>query len=331
MLPKDPPIEELFKQFERYQEQRHSAGYKKRCGSVLKNVRAFLVEKHPALKWSSQVSPHLMQEYFEWRRDSKDDEGKEAGEDKEPAVTKRTLNIELLTLKTIFNLGVEWGLLNVNPVAEVKPLKTDDSKPMRSLTVQEVQALLKISPEWFRPILEIALYTGMREGEIIHLEWSDVDLKKKTIRIQRKEGWVPKSTGGSIRERVIYINDEAANVLRALKLKYPKPPANRVFLNSVGHPLTPGLRKVFMRLTDLCGFPEVSQFHALRHTFGTHAVAASKDLVAVKDLMGHRDIKTTMRYLDPIEDQKRKVAEAISYASLEKTCPSSSEQAAQSR
>ena len=88
---------------------------------------------------------------------------------------------------------------------------------------------------------------------------------------------------------------------------------NRVFHNSKGKPLILGLRKVFMKLTAKCGFPEVTQFHALRHTYTTQLIKACKDLSVVQQQLGHADIRTTMRYSDVTEERKRNAVELLDF------------------
>ncbi len=68
-----------------------------------------------------------------------------------------------------------------------------------------------------------------------------------------------------------------------------------------------------MRVTAKCGFPEVTQFHALRHTYATHLIKSCKDLAVAQEQLGHSDIRTTMRYSDMTLDRKRKAAEELDY------------------
>lgn len=88
---------------------------------------------------------------------------------------------------------------------------------------------------------------------------------------------------------------------------------DRVFHNKNNEPLRSGLRKFLIRLTKKCGFPEITQFHALRHTYTTHLIKACKDLSIDQQQLGHADIRTTMKYSDVTEDRKRKAAESLKY------------------
>ena len=86
-----------------------------------------------------------------------------------------------------------------------------------------------------------------------------------------------------------------------------------IFYGKASGPLNPGLRKALMRLTKKCGFPEVTQFHALRHTYATQFTKTTKDLTVAKEQLGRSDIRTTMRYSDLTEDRKRKAADMLDF------------------
>ena len=143
-------------------------------------------------------------------------------------------------------------------------------------------------------------------------------MEARIIRIRRKPGWLPKSSGRSIRERDIAIPDELAEFLRIYKNEDANREDDWVFHSSDGEKLRPGLRKALMRLTRKLGFPEVTQFHALRHTYTTHLIGACKDLAVAQAQLGHADIRTTMRYSDMSSDRKRKAVKMLNYGLQEK-------------
>jgi integrase len=176
-----------------------------------------------------------------------------------------------------------------------------------SLTEEEARTLLTEANGWFRPVLLTALYTGLREGELINLEWDDVDFREGVIKARRKAGWIPKSSGRAIRERDVAIPRQLVEFLREYRRKSGDRD-NRVFHNKDAEVLRPGLRKGLMRLTRKCGFPEVTQFHALRHTYATHLIKTCKDLAVAQEQLGHADIRTTMKYSDITLERKKKAA-----------------------
>ena len=304
-MKKDYPIMKFFKEYFNRTEMKHSVSYHRRNDIVIKKFTSFLDEKMPYLTRLSQIRPAIIEEYQRFRISEK------AGHDSKP-VTKCTVNIEVSSLKTFLNQAVKWDMLSINPLDKVEYLKEDDSKPIRSLTEKQIRMLLEEANGWFRPVLITAKYTGLREGEIINLEWDDVDFEKKVIHIRSKSDWQPKSSGRSIRERDVAISEALAEYLIEHK-KTDDFTDNRVFHNTKGKPLKPGLRKVFMKLTAKCDFPEITQFHALRHTYTTQLIKACKDFSVVQQQLGHADIRTTMKYSDVSEERKRNTAELLDF------------------
>jgi len=306
LLPKDYPIREFFSEYLRRTESRHSVSYHGRNDLVKRNFFRFLDSQRPYLMKLSQIRPAIIEEYQRFRLAEHTGNGGRR-------VTKRTVNIEVGSLKTFLNQAVRWDMLSANPLGVVEYLKEDDSKAIRALTEDEVRAILENANGWFRPVLVTAVLSGLREGEVINLEWSDVGFDAGVIRIGRKPGWLPKSSGRRIRERDVAISGELVEFLRQHKENNTGQKDNWVFHGSDGGQLKPGLRKVLMRLTRRLGFPEVTQFHALRHTYATHLIKACKDLAVAQAQLGHADIRTTMRYSDVSADRKRKAVEMLTY------------------
>lgn len=305
---KDYPIAKFFPEYQKRTEPRLSTSYHKRNGEAFDHFLRFLdVAKHGHIKRLSQMTPALMEEYQAFRM-------KEAAPRTKKPITKRTVNIEVSTLKTALNKAVKWDLIVFNPMQGIEPLKEDDSKVIRALTADEAGRLLEAAEGWLRPVLLTAMYAGLREGELIHLEWDDVDFQQGMIRIRRKPGWNPKSSGRSIREREIAIPSDLVEFLRKHKVRARDHGDNWVFHSRDGQQLSPGLRKAFMRLTKKLGFPDVTQFHALRHTYATHLIGACKDITVAKEQLGHADIRTTMRYTDVTADRKRQAVEMLSFS-----------------
>lgn len=305
LLNRDYPLLQFFDEYLARTEGVHSPAFHNRNERVITQFRRYLAAKRPYLTKLSQLRPEVVEEYQRFRLN-------EVVPHSGKPIKKRTVNIEVSSLKTLLNKAVRWDVLSSNPLERVEYLKEDDSKKIRSLTEDEVQRLLNEANGWFKPVLLTALYTGMREGEMIYLEWDDVDLENGIIRVRRKPGWIPKSTGRSIRERDVAIPGQLVEFLKAFRKKN-EDGDGRVFHGKDGEQLKPGLRKALMTLTRRCGFPEVTQFHALRHTYATHLIKACRDLTVAQEQLGHADIRTTMRYSDMTMERKRKAAEELDY------------------
>ena len=130
----------------------------------------------------------------------------------------------------------------------------------------------------------------MRRGEVINLEWKDIDFERRVIKIQIKENWQPK-TG----ERDIPINARLFKLLGQLHKKRRK--GSLVFYNSIGNKIHRNkLRTKLIQIAKKADISELTKLHTLRHTFASHLVMKGVDLASVQKLMGHADIKTTMIY-----------------------------------
>lgn len=205
-------------------------------------------------------------------------------------VKPSTVNREIVLLKHQFNLAIAWGKATSNPMKGLK-LFREENYPERILTRDEITRLLAACSDYSRPIVMTALHTGMRKGEILGLKWGQVDLENRVITILFSK---------SGRVRKIPINSVLLEVLKGLKRKATgeyvftcvrtKAPAGKI--------QTAWLTAI--RKSGIIRF----RFHDLRHNFATHLVASGVDLVTVKELLGHADIKMTMRYAHSAPESK---------------------------
>lgn len=285
---------------------RNSKAQAERISYVIKRFQEFLAVHYPRLSSLDGLTPEVFEFYQSYRINS-------ICKKKGTPIRKKTINFERQSLKTMMKRAVDWGYLKENP-CRIERLKEVDSVKVRALNEEEVCALLDSDPDhWLYPIIYVMLHTGMRSGECRYLTWDDVLLDKKLIKIRAKKGWIPKSSGGEIRERDIQMGQDLALFLKKHKMKTGQFPDNFVFHGKKGKQLSRFLAETFSKITEKLGFGDVTQIHALRHTFITHLIRAGNDLPTVKELAGHKSIATTMRYVDVFEDQKRRAVESLTY------------------
>ena len=212
-----------------------------------------------------------------------------------------SINTELAMLSKAFSLAVmEWEWLKDNPVSRV-PREKEDNEIDRWLTKDEEKRLLESSPEWLREIIVFALNTGLRQGELLSLEWNRVNLFRKTILIQKTKNGKPKT---------LPLNKVALDVLnRRLKVKSIK--NDFVFFNRNGQKIpNSNLRLSFHRVMRKVGIKDF-RWHDLRHTFATRLAQADVDLYKISKLLGHKDIKMTQRYSHHCPDSLRDGVEIL--------------------
>jgi integrase len=201
-----------------------------------------------------------------------------------------TVNRELMALKTLFTKAIEWGKLEASPAAKVKRFKEPPPRD-RILTTDEAQRLLEAADAELRPILEVALGTGMRRGEILALRWADVDLVRGIISVRMSKSGKP---------RLVPVSGQLAGVLGALK-----PRGDRVFGQSA--------QAVRWAFKAACAKAKIAgfRFHDCRHTFASRALERGADLVSVSRILGHASVVMTARYLHGTTESQRLAVEKV--------------------
>jgi integrase len=133
--------------------------------------------------------------------------------------------------------------------------------------------------------------------------WRDVDLRSGTLTVsgEGKTGFSPKD----YEERGIPLPPDLLEILSGLEQR-----AGWVFPNRKGNRLNHLLRRL-QTITAKAGIPEAT-LHKFRHTYATRLLERGADIVTVQKLMGHSDIETTRKYLNPEDELKRKAANRLS-------------------
>jgi integrase len=199
-------------------------------------------------------------------------------------VVKSTVNRELNTIKAAFGWAVELGYLKSNPIRPVKRFKEPKSL-LRFFSLDEIKAIMVNIEDRSGPLsamISVLLMTGMRRDELMHLEWTDINLKENWLYIQPKPDWTPKT----YEARVIPLSKE----LKELLLRIPRD-GNLVFNYCHAHSLSRSFKGILKRTGIGSG-----SLHTLRHTYASQMVMAGVDIATVQKLLGHSNIATTMRY-----------------------------------
>jgi len=197
--------------------------------------------------------------------------------------TDATVNREMSALKHMLNKAVEWGMLEVSPFRKGSRLSfRENNQRHRYLMEADIEKLLNSCSAHLLPIVEIALHTGMRKGEILGLKWDQV-----------RDGFIYLWETKSGKSRQIPLDGRAVQVLKELQIrnKWKSP---FVFLGPDGERLK-DVKKGFAGACRRAGIEDF-RFHDLRHTFASHLVMKGANLKAVQRLLGHSDSKMTDRY-----------------------------------
>jgi integrase len=312
----DITIEKLLEKFLEYSRTNHSVATTKRYRAVIDNFKAFLKE-HPSAVFISQVKPEHIDLYKVYRNDALVNPNGKSVESEEKATEftrkgarAKTINFEIDTLRTLFNLAIKWDYLKENPTKNITRLKASDSKPPRFLTIEECERFLTHCPDDLYPIYFTFLNTGMRKAELENLEWGDIDIDRRRIKIRFKPDWKPKSG-----EREIPINQKLYDLLVDLKKKNASGlKSNYVFPHSDGGKLKTKLRRRLIKIAKDADIKDFTTLHSLRHTFASQLIMKGVDLPTVQKLMGHSDIRTTMIYSHLAPDHLAGAVEIFAYS-----------------
>ena len=200
-----------------------------------------------------------------------------------------TVNIDLRTLQTCFNTALRWELIPKNPFAGLRQAIVTQQSPT-FCTKEEVERLIStVSEEWLKDIIAFAVLTGLRRGEIVNLRWKDVDIGKRTLKIESNASFVSKQG----KKRVIPLSDTALLLLQkrlSTSTEYVFTLNGRkIFDEWITHAFKKAVRAA--RLED-----DRIHFHSLRHTFASLLVQDGVSLYEVQRLLGHSSIRVTEVY-----------------------------------
>ena len=211
-------------------------------------------------------------------------------------VKPATVNRELACLSHLFNYAKRQKLFfGENPVS-ISKLLPEHNIIDRILTAEEEERLLELSSPELRAIIICALNTGMRKGEILTLRWENIDHENDIITLEH-------TNTKSKKTRRIPINSTMRTLLREQKLKGGG--SDHVFLSSKGTPYKrhDSIKQAYVGVCKRANIIGL-RFHDLRHTAATRMVEAGVSIVVVSKILGHADLKTTMRYAHPEDSLK---------------------------
>lgn len=230
-------------------------------------------------------------------------------------VSNRTVAKYLVILHGIFRRAMKvWGLPR-NPAASVERPRFRVSNDLDAFSPEEVWALVRAAASQQDATMFLtAAFTGLRMGELLALEWRDVDFAGEAIRVRRSynvHGGVGSPKSGKVRS-VPMVPDVAGQLAVLAGREDFVEPEELVFPGALGRFQDASSVRVRYRAALERAELRPLRFHDLRHTFGTLAVRRA-EVPAVQAWMGHSDIQTTMRYVHHRDrgDEARLLAEAF--------------------
>jgi len=216
---------------------------------------------------------------------------------RERGLSPATVNRHLQAIRKFCDFARPVNLMESNPAAEVRPIRIPPIS-RRALDADEIARLLEAAQAG-RPslvkrdyaIIQLLLQTGIKVGELTKLQLADIELtdSRGTLTVKGNE---------SNNHRRIPLNTPACQALQEyLRLRPPSPGLKHLFLSQEGHSISARtvqrLVNAYTRAADLIGVSA----HTLRYTFATSMLEETGDVATVANLLGHRSVETTLRYI----------------------------------
>ena len=241
-------------------------------------------------------------------------------------LSKKTILEHHRLISSMLHKAVYWQLIPFNPADRVQPPRASRSKRkfyddeqckilLNNLnTLQENEMKYKVA-------IILDVFTGARLGELMGLEWNDIDFKNKEISINKASQYLPekgiytKEPKTSSSYRNVSIPDSVVEMLEEYKLWYDNQKelcgefwydSNRLFVQDNGKPMHPDtVSKWFGKFIKRIGLPVIN-FHGIRHTNATLLISQNVDVAVVAARLGHAQISTTFNfYVHPLASHNR--------------------------
>ncbi|MBI2118976.1 MAG: site-specific integrase [Elusimicrobia bacterium] len=282
-----------------YQKIEHGFDRKKIKLSELMNDYLGLYSKHNKLSYSNDVlAVNRMCKFFStiMAHELTTEQIEQYRIKRLSTVSKSTVNRDMSLLKHIFNKGIEWGKITSNPVEKIKFYSEKENKRIRYLEKNEKIKLLGACALPTKRLVFFALSTGMRQGEILNLKWSDIDFNTRLIKISH-------SKAGKI--RYVNIPSDLENMLKSTPTI-----SEYVFGTPKGKAKFSLYRKPFIKAIKNCGLSGL-HFHDLRHDYASTLVMKGVDIKTVSELLGHSTLVMTERYSHLSKEHKQAAVELL--------------------
>ncbi len=251
--------------------------------------------------------------------------------DKRPGkLSAHTIKHHFTCLSSILQDAVDWEVITENPCKRVKPPKVPKPK-VKVYNEEETSAFLaalESAPLKHKTLIWLEIATGLREGEIMGLEWSDIDFENNTLRVDKASQYLPdkgtftKDPKTEESNRTIALPENVMDLLKQYKVAWNKRrlelgdlwqgTEERIFVawsGKPGYPAWPG--KWLTKFLIAHKLPHCT-FHSLRHLNATMTIKSGVSLKNVSMRLGHANVNTTINiYAEALKSVDREAADKM--------------------
>ena len=232
-------------------------------------------------------------------------------------------------LHSMLQQAVYWQMIPYNPASRVRPPKARKPNINFYDDVQTIALIKALEGEElkFRVIILLTIFTGLRRGEVLGLEWQDIDFKNSSLTVRQASQYVSsigiytKDPKTETSNRIISIPESITKLLKEYQRKQLKNrlllgdkwiETNRLFVQANGAPMHPDtITKWFRQFLEDKNLPHIT-FHGLRHTHATLLISQGLDVRTVSNRLGHAQTSTTLNiYAHAFAKMDREASEKL--------------------
>jgi len=218
-------------------------------------------------------------------------------------------NRELAYIRVMLNKARDYEYLEVVP--KFKLLKIP-KQPPKYLTIEQMNKLLENASTWLKPMLIVLRNTGIRTHELLNLRFEDINFETRTLIIRSDK---------TNDYRSMPINDELYRELEWLSENYPLPYMERIVLRKECQKVYvfcsedgSKLKSIKHSFYNACNRANIKATpHMFRHSFATYLLRSGADIVSIKELLGHKQLNTTLVYSHTNTNHKMNVLKKLKW------------------
>lgn len=228
----------------------------------------------------------------------------------EDDVTNATQRSRYRHVRAFFSWAVDRDLADESPIENLKQPR-NETKKQAFLEPEDIMKLLRTikawremhegepgpTPQdrWLKQMIRVAVGTGLRRGELLNLQWSDIDLEREELMVRHRGDFSPKNG----QERVVPLRGDSLDALRDMKERRQPIPGDPVFLDANDEPPKPDRVtkrfKHYVRKAELEDKEDL-KFHSTRHTTGSWLSMQGVPLRVISEILGHSSTQVTEKY-----------------------------------